>query len=99
MVHSEPPNWALEVGCISNYFPAYTRVLCLVNMWVRKSLASWGESMVSWVGISRSPCQSRTLVISHCAGPRLAPQVWMVRLSVFLLLRWFPHLEALSFLL
>src|SRR5258706_11534167 len=39
---------------------------CLANMWVRKSLVSWGESMVSWVGMN-SACLVSLLMTTKIA--------------------------------
>src|SRR5260221_4948470 len=41
-------------------------VPCLANMWVRKSLASWGELMVSWVGMN-SACLVSLLTTTKIA--------------------------------
>src|SRR5258708_36834755 len=41
-------------------------VLCLAEVWVRKSLASWGESMVLWVGMN-SDCLVRLLTTTKIA--------------------------------
>ena len=41
-------------------------VPCLVNTWVRKSLVSWGELMVLWVGINRA-CLVNLLTITKIA--------------------------------
>src|SRR5258708_31862083 len=45
------------------------RVPCLVNTWVRKSLASWGESMVSWVGMNSDCLVSLSMTTKIAVNP------------------------------
>src|SRR5258708_26005743 len=43
--------------------------LCLENMWVRKSFASWGELMVLWVGMNRDCLVSLLMITSIAVNP------------------------------
>src|SRR6266436_3356652 len=70
MLSRDPSEWKKwDTNSVPRSEVTWPRVLCFENTWVRNSLASWGASTVSWVGMNSDCLVSLSTITRITVNP------------------------------